>query len=35
MIQRDFVLSLNQVEIAQRIFRGGNSARVVGLRKVL
>src|SRR5262249_1917181 len=34
MIEWDFVLALNQVEIAPRVFRGRNSTRVVGLREI-
>src|SRR5215510_1613102 len=34
MIECDFVLALNQVEITQRVFRRSNSTRVVGLRKI-
>ena len=33
MIERDLVLALDHVEVAERIFRGSNSARVVCLRK--
>jgi len=35
MIERDFVLALDQIEIAERIFGCRNSSCIVGLRKIL
>ena len=32
MFQRDFVLPLNQIEIAERVTRGGDAALIVCLR---
>ena len=35
MIERDFVLALNHVEIAKRILRGSNATRVVRLSELV
>ena len=35
MIERDFVLALNHVEVAKRVLRGSNATRVVRLGELV